>query len=491
MDFKLEMQKAIWALATMYGLFLLLPSAGAQRNVLVMGKMANVGLVKEIDLEVNERFIDGHTKNYGSKVLDDGTFAFALEVRMPQIVTLTYSRNNAYIYVEPNDTVFIKSDANSFQYSMEFTGRGGANNTYWAKYLRENPIDENAFAYQNYRYGSVWYVNSPRMDAQMKNMGRDEFVKWMLLRKETAKDAFNAYDGQHPNAFTPDFRKFMRAEIDYDWAYHILLYGNVFKSKYKLTDDYFQYLMDTSLQNDQIGNNNYRQYLAAYMNHLYLRLHGDVPQDALFKGQYELAGSQLNEVPLAFFRSDLVARALRKRELMDDFLPIYQHFLENNPYADFDGKVVEVYQKATRYATGTDATDFALRTPDGQEVHLSDYLGKVVYLNFWANWCRACVSKMLEMQPLEREMESEGVVFLNVSFDRTNEEWLAALQKRDFGGVHVIAPQNIDSQVAKDYNVQALPQYYLIDKRGKFAEKPSKPSLDDLRFALRRLVLMQ
>jgi len=44
------------------------------------------------------------------------------------------------------------------------------------------------------------------------------------------------------------------------------------------------------------------------------------------------------------------------------------------------------------------APDFSLKDLDGNTVKLSDYRGKIVFLNFWASWCGPCTSEMPEFE---------------------------------------------------------------------------------------------
>jgi peroxiredoxin len=60
------------------------------------------------------------------------------------------------------------------------------------------------------------------------------------------------------------------------------------------------------------------------------------------------------------------------------------------------------------------ADDFALSTLEGANVKLSDYRGKVVFLNFWATWCPPCRSEMPSMERLSRKLKAGGLEILAI-----------------------------------------------------------------------------
>jgi len=61
--------------------------------------------------------------------------------------------------------------------------------------------------------------------------------------------------------------------------------------------------------------------------------------------------------------------------------------------------------------------ELSLKSLDGRRVRLSDYLGKVVVLNFWATWCAPCSAEMPMLAKAEENYRSKGVVFIAASAD--------------------------------------------------------------------------
>ena len=69
------------------------------------------------------------------------------------------------------------------------------------------------------------------------------------------------------------------------------------------------------------------------------------------------------------------------------------------------------------HRTGFPAPDFALPDLSGRLHQLSDYQGRIVFLNLWATWCPPCREEMPGMEKLYRRFSSQGLVMLAVSED--------------------------------------------------------------------------
>lgn len=464
--------------------FLLTLTLNAQENSLVLGTLANVGLVKEIEINVNEKYLNNSQVVYSVDVSDEGRFAIPVEINEPQLITLIYSRNRTMIYLEPNDTLEIIGDANTFPFSLTYNHRSGKNNQQLKKYYEENPPELDPFKLKQYRGGGTyWFVNTPAMDRLMMASIPDQFRQKMKLRKESALANLDFYVQNDPDGLTPKFKEFLTNEIIYDWAYHMMLYGTVFKNKFGIKAAFFEFLDEAPLQSDVIGNYFYREFLQAYLSHRYL---AEQPQDNAFAGQYDLAARLFTGKPLAFLQSEMIVRGFRAQEV-EALQHKYWNFTDHNTYPELNEKVAGVYYQIMKYAEGSLAPDFTLANPSGQALSLHQYQGKVIYLNFWASWCKPCMAKMEQLRSIQGKLEDQGIVFLNVSLDRQKETWLQTLATKDIRGLHVLANGDIESDVARSYQIKILPQYYIIDKNGYFASKPKEHDLIEIESILTRL----
>ncbi len=452
-------------------------------NTLVMGNIKNAKMVKEIHLVVNNRHIDQTESNYTSKVLDDGgRFAFAVEINYPQLVEISYARNKSVVYLEPNDTLYLEADANSFQYSLKFDGRSGYNNKMYREYVKKFPVEKNAFNIRQYKKGISWYRIDQRIDDMMIAYDQSEFLEKINQERLDKIREIDTYVYNQMGKLTEDFVNYLKAEIEYEWANHLLTYGYVFAGTKKIDHkEYLAVLGDVPLNSKQIGSAEYRKFLTTYINYLQQRDNtGEGIND--YVAQYELARDSLLEeksVGWSYFSSNLLMRGFKAAQ-KDHIMDQYKDFIEYNPAVEYDKQVIVEYQKAVRYDIGSPAPNFTLTDEAGKEVSLSDFKGKVVYLDFWASWCRPCMKKIDEQKSFRNGLKEKGVVFVHISLDRNENTWKEILAKRDFKGVHLLALNDIDSPVATAYNVNALPQYFIITKQGNFAAKPRSATLPEL-----------
>lgn len=126
-------------------------------------------------------------------------------------------------------------------------------------------------------------------------------------------------------------------------------------------------------------------------------------------------------------------------------------------------------QKFSAMVPGTESVDFTLPDLHGKKVSLSDYRGKVVFLNFWASWCKPCEQEMPSMQELYRSMRGAPFEILAVSIDSGSAESVEGFVKER--GVTFPVLQDKLGTIKDIYKTTGVPETFIIDQNGVIAEK--------------------
>ncbi len=113
---------------------------------------------------------------------------------------------------------------------------------------------------------------------------------------------------------------------------------------------------------------------------------------------------------------------------------------------------------------GDHAPEFRLPAPDGKQVSLSDFRGKVVMVHFWATWCPPCVEELPALDRFYRSMTGTDIQFLAVSVDENGAAAVVPFMKK----YNLALPVLFDpgAPVSHSYGTFKFPETYILDRSG-------------------------
>lgn len=115
------------------------------------------------------------------------------------------------------------------------------------------------------------------------------------------------------------------------------------------------------------------------------------------------------------------------------------------------------------------APDFAVQDHTGAVRKLSELRGKVVFLNFWAQWCPPCIDEMPSLEDLQEELGDEGLEVVALASNPQWDEVRAFFPEGTNLTVWLDPSSKEDEQigdVARAFGVPALPETFIIDREG-------------------------
>ena len=123
---------------------------------------------------------------------------------------------------------------------------------------------------------------------------------------------------------------------------------------------------------------------------------------------------------------------------------------------------------AEKIAPGSTYIDLPFKDKDGNDVKLSDYVGKGKYilLEFWASWCGPCRMDIPHLKEIYKLYGSENFDIISVSLDNKHDDWLKAIEEEQMPWLQVSDGEAFNGDLAKKYQIRGIPACFLIDPNG-------------------------
>lgn len=427
------------------------------QNSVITGRVANPTFYFQNGSQVNSEVkltyynLLGLYEEVVAPVRSDGSFKASVPLKVPSTVNFNYDAENLSIFLNPKEVVNLSFNAVDFENSLEFSGPGASNNKYFADF-------------EKYRESDLYYITDA---AQLK---------------EKKLDFLSAYTRN--NSVSSSFEDWAKAEIEYGAANEELVNSYspneraaVF-SKYDLSNS-------TAINSIQ-----YMNYVDQYITNIFNTMNPYGSEDR-WVNYFQYTSNNLSGRTRDLYLTKVVNRMLEAK--IPELGKYVAQFYKLCATKEYKAVIASQYSDIREYYSadvpaGANLYDLTGDT-DGLHQILKKYSGKLVYIDFWASWCKPCLEEMQKSGSLKSRYANKDVAFIYISLDKGQDSWRGAIANNKLRGEHFLANKYVKSDAAQLFDIFGIPHYILIDKYGSIvdanAKKPSDPTLpSDLDFYL-------
>lgn len=120
----------------------------------------------------------------------------------------------------------------------------------------------------------------------------------------------------------------------------------------------------------------------------------------------------------------------------------------------------------------SDPLEIRLSDPDGRPVSLSEFRGKIVFVNFWTTWCLACVIEMPSMEKLHQKFKDKDFVMVGINLQESAERVKQFYQQHQLTFTTLL---DLTGDVGAALGINAIPTTLILDKNGRIVGKALGP----------------
>ncbi|MBI9100706.1 MAG: TlpA family protein disulfide reductase, partial [Spirochaetaceae bacterium] len=117
----------------------------------------------------------------------------------------------------------------------------------------------------------------------------------------------------------------------------------------------------------------------------------------------------------------------------------------------------------------------------GTPLSTTELKGKVIVIEFWATWCRTCISEIPLMKKIYEEYKDRGVEFIGISLDEYPDTVIQYCIENNIDWPQYCEENKIwDTDISRSWGIKAIPTVFLIGKDGQIISREARGQLEKL-----------
>lgn len=401
---------------------------------------------------------------------DNGLFVHKVNLANPTMLKVRSGRIQTTLYLEPGDSSYFEVDANNAD-GISFSGSNSELNQNLRSRSKELQnifrgwrdlfsLNLNEFGLKIDSISKELFQKTDSLKAKSKNFAEMEAnrVRYFMLRLRSQYPEYSAYlSGEEFNPDSADYSFF--DNVDMNNGEHLS-----YDEYASLVETYAEHRIRKTQNFKELWSKPAQERLPAIFSMI----------DSIFTNpkirDYVKKYYLLQEIEFGEF--------WKLNDICNSYLagcttPVYKQEVESV----FNGKL--------KIAPGKIAPTFTYNDINGKSVSLSDFNGKLVYIDFWATWCGPCRGEIPHLDKLEKDYKGKKIVFVKISLDDDMDAWRKMVTEKKLGGVQLHADGAWSSDAAKNYQIKGIPTFVLIGADGKIINPNApRPSSEEIRTLL-------
>ena len=145
-------------------------------------------------------------------------------------------------------------------------------------------------------------------------------------------------------------------------------------------------------------------------------------------------------------------------------------------------------KKATK--TGTPCPDVSFSDPDGKVHQLSEFFGKVLFIDIWATWCGPCCAEIPYIEKhVAHYKDNPNVLFLSISIDSNRQAWLNKLAKDKPQWPQFLCSKEEYELLSRQWGITGIPRFVIVNADGTICQSNAfRPSNEFFREKLDEII---